>query len=196
MKFRNKQLSSDPFKHYTFTEFFCEKELADIDRIKLSKNTASLNGARTTNNNRFFVDKENMWSSSVLNRTVDFFLRDEIIDMFEEESNIKIRGNYLRIELIEDSKKSWLEPHVDISEKIMSFLVYLNNTDESESIGTALYNKNKEYVKTVPYINNQGFYFYPSNDTWHGLESVDIKERRRAVMVNYCTFKTEFKGPE
>ena len=196
MKFRNKQLSSDPFKHYTFTEFFCEKELADIDRIKLSKNTASLNGARTTNNNRFFVDKENMWSSSVLNRTVDFFLRDEIIDMFEEESNIKIRGNYLRIELIEDSKKSWLEPHVDISEKIMSFLVYLNNTDESESIGTALYNKNKEYVKTVPYINNQGFYFYPSNDTWHGLESVDIKERRRAVMVNYCTFKTEFKVPE
>ena len=196
MKFRNKQLSSDPFEHYTFTEFFCEKELADIDRIKLNKNTASLDGARTTNNNRFFVDKENMWSSSVLNRTVDFFLRDEVIDMFEEESNVKIRGNYLRIELIEDSEKSWLEPHVDISEKIMSFIVYLNNTEESESIGTALYDKNKQYVKTVPYINNQGFYFYPSNDTWHGLESVDIKARRRAVMVNYCTFKTEFKVPE
>jgi len=196
MKFRNKQLSSDPFEHYTFTEFFCEKELADIDRIKLSKNTASLDGARTTNNNRFFVDKKNMWSSSVLNRTVDFFLRDEVINMFEEESNVKIRGNYLRIELIEDSEKSWLEPHVDISEKIMSFIVYLNNTEESESIGTALYDKNKQYVKTVPYINNQGFYFYPSNDTWHGLESVDIKARRRAVMVNYCTFKTEFKVPE
>jgi hypothetical protein len=137
-----------------------------------------------------------MWSNSTLNRTVDFFLRDEIIDMFEGESNAKIRGNYLRIELIEDREKSWLEPHVDISEKIMSFLVYLNNTGESESIGTALYDKNKKYVKTVPYINNQGFYFYPSNDTWHGLESVDIKERRRAVMVNYCTFKTEFKVPE
>ena len=196
MKFRNKQCSTNPFEHYTFTEFFCEKELADIDKIKLSNHTASLNGARTTNSNRFFVDKENMWSNSALNRTVDFFLRDEIIDMFEKESNIKIRGNYLRIELIEDSEKSWLEPHVDISEKIMSFLVYLNNTEESESIGTALYDKNKKYVKTVPYINNQGFYFYPSNDTWHGLESVDIKERRRAVMVNYCTFKTEFKVPE
>jgi len=196
MKFRNKQCNVDPFKHYTFTEFFCEKELADIDKIKMSNHTASLGGARTTNNNRFFVDKENMWSNSALNRTVDFFLRDEIIDMFEEESNTKIRGNYLRIELIEDSEKSWLEPHVDISEKIMSFLVYLNNTEESESIGTALYDKNKEYVKTVPYINNEGFYFYPNNDTWHGLESVDIKERRRAVMVNYCTFETEFKVPE
>ena len=47
----------------------------------------------------------------------------------------------------------------------MSFLVYLNNTEESENIGTALYDTNKKYVKTVPYINNQGFYFYPSNDT-------------------------------
>ena len=113
MKFRNKKRCSEPFKHYTFTDFFCDRELADIDKIKLSNHTASLDGARTTNNNRFFVDQQNMWSNSALNCTVDFFLRDEIIDMFEEESNIKIRGNYLRIELIEDSEKSWLEPHVD-----------------------------------------------------------------------------------
>jgi hypothetical protein len=113
--------------------------------------------------------------------------------MFEQESNVKIRGNYLRIELIEDREKSWLEPHVDINEKIMSFLVYLNNTDESLDIGTALYNNKQEYITTVPYIDNTGFYFYPSNDTWHGLESINIKERRRAIMVNYCTFKTEFK---
>ena len=102
MKFRNKECNNNPFRHYTFTDFFCEKELAAINKIKLANHSASLDGARTTNNNRFFVDKENMWSNSALNRTVDFFLRDEIIDMFEEESNIKIRGNYLRIEFIED----------------------------------------------------------------------------------------------
>ena len=196
MKFRNKKSCCEPFEHYTFTDFFCDNELADINNIKLHSHSASLSGARTTNNNRFFVDKQNMWSNSALNRIVDFFLKDDVIDMFEEESNVKIRGNYLRIEFIEDSEKSWLEPHVDISEKLMSFLVYLNNTGESESIGTALYNTDKEYIKTVPFINNQGFYFYPSNDTWHGLESVQIKERRRAVMVNYCTFKTEFEVPE
>jgi len=126
---------------------------------------------------------------------VDFFLRDEIIDMFEKESGKKIRGNYLRVEFIEDREKSWLEPHVDISEKIMSLLIYLNNTGESEDIGTALYDNEKRYVKTVPYIDNTGFYFYPSDNTWHGLESVKIKERRRAVMINYCTFETEFKIP-
>ena len=193
MKFKNKQVNVEPFCHYTFTDFFCDKELVDIDNIKIDSHSAILDGARTSNNNRFFVNAENMWSSSVLIRTVDFFLRDNIINMFEAESNEKIRGNYLRIELIEDREKSWLEPHVDINEKIMSFIVYLNNTDESSDIGTALYNNKKEYITTVPYINNTGFYFYPGNDTWHGLESINIKERRRAIMVNYCTFKTEFK---
>ena len=193
MKFRNKQCIINPFQHYIFTDFFCDKELADIENIKIDDHSASLDGERASNGNRFFVNKENMWSSSALNRIVDFFLRDETINMFESESNVKIRGNYLRIELIEDKEKSWLEPHVDINEKIMSFLVYLNTTDESPDIGTALYNNKKEYITTVPFINNTGFYFYPSNNTWHGLESINIKERRRAIMVNYCTFKTEFK---
>ena len=195
MKFQNKQCSVNPFSHYTFTDFFSDKELVDINNIKIYNHSAMLDGERATNNNRFFVNKDNMWSSSVLNRIVDFFLRDETIDMFEKESNAKIKGNYLRVELIEDKEKSWLEPHVDINEKIMSFLVYLNNTDESPDIGTSLYNNKKEHITTVPYIDNTGFYFYPSNDTWHGLESINIKERRRAVMVNYCTFKTEFKVP-
>ena len=196
MKFRNKKHEIVPFEHYTFTDFFCEKELANINKIQLECHAASLDGARTTNNNRFFVDKENMQSNSALNRIVDFFLKDETIGMFEEESGLKIRGNYLRVEFIEDKEKSWLEPHVDIKEKQMSFLVYLNNTDENEDIGTALYDSNKQYVTTVPYINNTGFYFYPGDNTWHGLESIEIKERRRAVMVNYCTFETEFKIPE
>ena len=193
MKFRNKQCSNNPFQHYTFTDFFCDKELTDIENIKIDDHSASLDGERASNGNRFFVNNDNMWSSSTLNRIVDFFLKDETINMFENESNVKIRGNYLRIELIEDKEKSWLEPHVDINEKIMSFLVYLNTTDESPDIGTALYNNKKEYITTVPFINNTGFYFYPSSNTWHGLESINIKERRRAIMVNYCTFKTEFK---
>jgi hypothetical protein len=195
MKFQNKQCSVNPFSHYTFTDFFSDKELVDINNIKIYNHSAMLDGERANNNNRFFVNKDNMWSSSVLNRIVDFFLRDETIDMFEKESNTKIKGNYLRVELIEDKEKSWLEPHVDINEKIMSFLLYLNNTDESPDIGTSLYNNKKEHITTVPYIDNTGFYFYPSNDTWHGLESINIKERRRAIMVNYCTFKTEFKVP-
>ena len=119
MKFRNKQCSINPFQHYIFTDFFCDKELADIENIKIDDHSASLDGERASNGKRFFVNKENMWSSSALNRIVDFFLRDETINMFESESNVKIRGNYLRIELIEDKEKSWLEPHVDINEKII-----------------------------------------------------------------------------
>ena len=114
MKFRNKQCSSNPFQHYTFTDFFCDKELADIENIKIDDHSASLDSERASNGNRFFVNKDNMWSSSALNRIVDFFLRDETINMFESESNLKIRGNYLRIELIEDREKSWTDKNSEI----------------------------------------------------------------------------------
>ena len=155
MKFKNKRYSNNPFTHYTFTDFFCNNELADIDSIKLHNHSASLDGARTTNSNRFFVDKENMWSNSTLNKIVDFFLRDDIILMFEQESGKTIRGNYLRVEFIEDREKSWLEPHVDIDEKIMSFLLYLNNTNESLNIGTSLYNNKKELVTPILHSNKK-----------------------------------------
>jgi hypothetical protein len=195
MNFRNKQHLDIPFQHTTFTEFFCDKELQSIDDIQLGGHSTSINGTRTTNNNRFFVNDTNKGDNFAISRMVDFFLRDEIIDMFERESGRCIRGNYLRVEVIEDREKSWLEPHVDISEKIMSLLVYLNNTNEDIAIGTALYDTDRKHVCTVPYIDNTGFYFFPNTDTWHGLESVNIKERRRAVMINYCTFETEFEIP-
>lgn len=195
MKLRNKQKIKIPFDHYTFENVFCEKELTSINSIKLEDNAAHLDGARSTNNNRFFVNSTNINDNFTFERIVEYFLRDDVIEMFEEESGKKIRGNYLRVEFIEDKEKSWLEPHVDIEEKIMSLLIYLNNTNENYDIGTSLYDNNKKFVTTVPYIDNTGFYFYPSDNTWHGLESVNIKKRRRAIMVNYCTFKTEFKVP-
>ena len=41
------------------------------------------------------------------------------------------------------------------------------------------HNNKKEHITTVPYIDNTGFYFYPSNDTWHGLESINIKDLKK-----------------
>lgn len=196
MKFRNKQNCSEPFNHYTFTDFFCERELAQYNSIDVSTAAAAINGARTTNTNRFFINEKNIHKSPLFGRIIDFFTRDEIIDMFEKESGRVIRGNYLRVEFIEDKQSSWLEPHVDINEKIVSLLMYFNTTNESEDIGTSLYNSEKEFVTTVPYRNNTGFYFFPSDNTWHGLEPITIKEKRQAIMINYCTFETEFEIPQ
>ena len=180
-----------PFNHYTFNNVLDNFDLTFLSKINL-KNSSTLNGKRTSNKNRFFITKKDM-NYYCFKSIVNYFLNEKIINFFEKESNRKIRGNYLRVEILEDKDDSYLEPHCDIKEKILSLMIYLNESNEDESIGTSLYDKNKKLIKTVPYINNSGFYFYPDNNTWHGLEKIKLKNKRKAIMVNYCTFKTEFK---
>ena len=44
-----------------------------------------------------------------------------------------------------------VKPHCDIEEKLMSGLIFINNANESEDLGTDFYNDKLEKVKTVPY---------------------------------------------
>lgn len=192
MKISNIICDSYPFNHYSFSDVFCENELKEIANIDLFKHSAKLEGERASNTNRFFANEENRKSHNIIDRIVTYFSNSDMISHFENESNRKISGNYLRIEFIEDTESSWLKPHVDINEKIMSMMIYLNTTDENPNIGTSIYDDNMKFVKTVPYVHNTGFYFYPGHNTWHGLEPITIKTSRKAIMVNYCTFKTEF----
>jgi hypothetical protein len=193
MKLNDIILNSEPFNHYTFKDVFSEHELIDILSIDLFNFSAELQGERASNKNRFFANDDNIKTNDVIKTIVEYFLSDDVINHFEKESGRNIRGNYLRVEFIEDKEKSWLKPHVDIHEKIVSMIIYLNNTNESENIGTSIYNSEKKLVKTIPYHHNTGFYFYPGHNTWHGLEPIKIKNSRKAIMINYCTFETEFK---
>jgi hypothetical protein len=42
----------------------------------------------------------------------------------------------------------------------MSGLIFVNNANESEDLGTDFYNEKLEKVKTVPYKNNYGYMFH------------------------------------
>ena len=77
----------------------------------------------------------------------------------------------------------------------MSMLLYANPYDESEALGTDLYDGKLNRVKTMPYRHNFGYMFSPGDDTWHGLEKKEIQKERRSVLVNYVTFKTDWKLP-
>jgi hypothetical protein len=193
MKISNIICDSYPFNHYSFSDVFCENELRQIEDIDLFNCFASLDGERASNTNRFFANHENRKTHNVIDRIVNYFSDSKTIAHFENESGRKIFGNYLRVEFIADNQASWLKPHVDIEEKIMSMMIYLNTTDEDPNIGTAIYDEDRKLIKTVPYLHNTGFYFYPSHNTWHGLEPIKIKTMRKAIMVNYCTFETEFR---
>ena len=106
--------------------------------------------------------------------------------------NKDLSESYVRVEVICDREGFWLKPHCDIKEKLMSGLIFINNENESEDLGTDFYNEKLEKVKTVPYKHNYGYLFSSGPNTWHGMEKKIVKERR-CIQVNYVTFKTDWK---
>ena len=104
-----------------------------------------------------------------------------------------LSNSYVRIEVICDRKGFWLKPHCDIKEKLISCLIFANPFNESEDLGTDLYDAKINKVKTVPYKNNYGYFFTSGPNTWHGMEKKEIKNERRCLQVNYVTFKTDWK---
>ena len=103
-----------------------------------------------------------------------------------------LSNSFVRLEIIADKKGFWLKPHKDIPEKLMTMMVWINVYNESDTLGTDLYNYNFELVKTVKYIHNCGYFFSSGKDTWHGLEKKEVKKERRCIQINYVSFKTDW----
>jgi hypothetical protein len=104
-----------------------------------------------------------------------------------------LSNSYVRVEVICDREGFWLKPHCDIKEKLMSGLIFVNKTNESEDLGTDFYNEKLEKVKTLPYKHNCGYLFTSGPNTWHGMEKKKIIKERRCIQVNYVTFETDWK---
>ena len=103
-----------------------------------------------------------------------------------------LSNSFVRLEIIADKKGFWLKPHKDIAEKLMTMMVWTNPYDESENLGTDLYDENFKLVKTIKYHHNCGYFFSSGTDTWHGLEKKEIKKERRCIQINYVTFETDW----
>ena len=74
----------------------------------------------------------------------------------------------------------------------MTMMIWSNPYNESNNLGTDLYNNDSKIVKTIKYHHNSGYFFSSGHDTWHGLEMKEIKKERRCIQVNYVSFKTDW----
>lgn len=195
MRFRSIKSWKDPFQHYTFSRFFSSGELEDYKLVDPhGENGNQLNQTRTSSKRRIFIDDELCEKHKIYSKLRSFFSSEDTISLFE--SYIGTRApNYLRMEIIKDVGESWLEPHCDIKEKYLSLLIFINDVGEDENLGTDLYSSDLVVKKTVPFVDNTGYFFYPGDNTWHGLERRKIKTYRKILMVNYVTFKTEIQLP-
>jgi len=193
-----------PFIHWEYNNALTDgaiKEIITADIPDVSKHDLNYDGTRAIDGGtaefregiasggeaikfRCFVTKEN---EKQFPNLVKF------INELQSKETHELSNSYVRVEVICDREGFWLKPHCDIKEKLLSGLIFVNNANESEELGTDFYNEKLEKVKTVPYKNNYGYLFSSGPNTWHGMEKKKIVKERRCLQVNYVTFPTDWK---
>lgn len=173
----------------------CGTLIADVPRVYDGTRAGDQTGSAQNASTRCFITRDNVRQFPALGELVDDLLSRETIECIEDHLERMMENCCLRMEVICDRKGFWLEPHKDIKEKRMSMLLYANPHNESENLGTDLYDANLKVVKTMPYRHNAGYMFAPAGDTWHGLEKKEIRRERRSLLINYVTFDTCWKLP-
>ena len=190
----------DPFPHWELETPLSERMIDEIQNVKISDAPRSFDGTRAADAGgdgidgklRVFLEKDN---SNLLPNGIELIedLKDkEVIDAVQEKIKKNLSNSFIRIEYICDRKGFWLKPHLDIPEKLMTMMLFINTYDESEKLGTDFYDLDMKLVKTIPYRHNSGYFFASGNNTWHGLEKKEIKIERRCMQINYVTFPTSW----
>ena len=142
---------------------------------------------------RCFITKENSKDFPHLTKFIKELQNKDTHEKVSMLTGKDLSKSFVRVEVICDRQGFWLKPHCDIKEKLMSCLLFVNKTNESEDLGTDFYDSNLKKVKTMPYKDNYGYFFSSGPNTWHGMEKKEILRERRCLQVNYVTFETDWK---
>tara|TARA_Y100000768_G_scaffold382946_1_gene364217 strand:- start:721 stop:1335 length:615 start_codon:yes stop_codon:yes gene_type:complete len=189
-----------PFNHWQFSECLNEDTLNEISYSKIPSGDRAYDGTRAADHTgegidgklRLFITKENCNNFPYLTNIINTLQSNKIVKQISKLINKDLSKSFVRLEIIGDKKGFWLKPHKDISEKLMTMMIWANPYNESSNLGTDLYDKDFKLVKTIKYIHNSGYLFSSGEDTWHGLELKEIKKERRCIQVNYVSFNTDW----
>jgi len=209
----NSKEHNDPFKHWELNEPLSKDAIGEIIRAdipNLNQLDLQYDGTRAIDGGtpefregitsggkaikfRCFITKENTEKFPSLTSLINELQSKETYSKISNLIDKDLSNSYVRVEVICDRKGFWLKPHCDIKEKLVSCLLFVNESNESETLGTDLYNEKLEKVKTVPYKNNYGYFFTSGPNTWHGMEKKEIVKERRCLQINYVSFPTDWK---
>ena len=179
-----------PFDHWEYNNALSDgaiEEIIKADIPDVSKHNLNYDGTRAIDGGaaefregiasggeaikfRCFVTNENEKKFPNLVKFINELQSKEVHGTISKMIDRDLSNSYVRVEVICDREGFWLKPHCDIKEKLLSGLIFVNNANESEELGTDFYNEKLEKVKTVPYKNNYGYMFTSGPNTWHGME--------------------------
>ncbi len=201
-----------PFKHWELNEPLSKEainEIINADIANPNEHKLEYDGTRAIDGGegkfregitsggkalkfRCFVTKENSKDFPGLTKFIEELRQKQTHQKISNMVGKDLSNSFVRVEVICDRKGFWLKPHCDIKEKLISCLLFINNKNESENLGTDFYDSDLKKVKTLPYKHNYGYFFSSGPNTWHGMEKKEIVKERRCLQVNYVTFNTDW----
>ena len=189
-----------PFPHWELNKPLSDGMINELNQVKISDAPRAFDGTRAADNGggdldgklRVFLEKDNFDKLPNGMELIQDLRDKDVIQSIENYIKKDLSNSYIRVEYIADRKGFWLKPHLDIKEKLMTMMLFINTYDESENLGTDFYDLDMKLVKTIPYRHNTGYFFASGNNTWHGLEKKEIKIERRCMQINYVTFPTSW----
>ena len=189
-----------PFKHWEISNCLDANALDEISYSNIPNGNRAYDGTRAADHTgqgvdgklRLFLDLKNCSSFPHLTQVIKELQTKYTYEKIGNLINKDLSKSFVRLEIIGDKKGFWLKPHKDISEKLMTMMIWANPYKESENLGTDLYDQDFKLVKTIQYLHNNGYFFSSGQDTWHGLELKEIKKERRCIQINYVSFKTDW----
>ena len=200
MNLENLTHADFPFNHWVFSNCLEEGALDEISYSNIPSGDRMYDGTRAADHTgqgvdgklRLFITKNNCQNFPYLTQLIQSLQNKEMVNKISKIIDKDLSNSYVRLEVIGDKKGFWLKPHKDISEKLMTMMVWANPYNEESNLGTDLYDKNFKLVKTIKYVHNSGYFFSSGDDTWHGLELKEIQKERRCIQINYVTFNTDW----
>ena len=200
MNLENLVCSEYPFKHWEISNCLNKNALDEISYSNIPDGNRAYDGTRAADHTgkgldgklRLFLDLNNCKHFPHLTNAINKLQKKKLYETIGNLINKDLSKSFVRLEIIGDKKGFWLKPHKDISEKIITMMIWANPYDESDSLGTDLYDNDFKLVKTIKYSHNNGYFFSSGEDTWHGLELKEIKKERRCIQINYVSFETDW----
>ena len=200
MNLENLTHADFPFNHWVFSNCLEEGALDEISYSNIPSGDRMYDGTRAADHTgqgvdgklRLFITKNNCQNFPYLTKLIQSLQSKEMVNKISKIIDKDLSNSCVRLEVIGDKKGFWLKPHKDISEKLMTMMVWANPYNEASNLGTDLYDKNFKLVKTIKYVHNSGYFFSSGDDTWHGLELKEIQKERRCIQINYVTFNTDW----
>ena len=191
---------SNPFPHWELDSPFTNELINELNDVNISDAPRSFDGTRAADAGgdgldgklRVFLESDNSENLSNGLELIEDLRDKDVIESIQDKIKKDLSNSFIRIEYISDRKGFWLKPHLDIKEKLMTMMLFINTYEESEKLGTDFYDTDMKVVKTVHYRHNTGYFFASGNNTWHGLEKKEIKIERRCMQINYVTFPTSW----